>query len=136
MSRFPTYEVLREAISNLQQRIGLAEERSECIKKSNLAIALHSEFNLKRQNESLSEFEEQRKQLVEGPEGRRQLEERLQEFEHKMKEVLQTVNSHKQELLQHPTLALERRMAAVYHTDPQLYVQLKDKLESIKANLK
>ena len=128
--------MLREAISNLQHKIGLAHERSECIKKANLAVALHTELNLEKATESINEFEDQRKQLVDGPEGKRQLEERLQEFEHKMKEVLQTVNSHKQELVQHPTLALERKMAAVYHTDPQLYTQLKHKLESIKANLK
>ena len=133
--RFPTYEVLREAISNLQFKLEISQERSECIKKSNLAVAFHTEHNLRQATESINEFEEQRRQLVEGPEGRRQLEERLQEFEHKMKEILQTVNSHKQKLLQHPTLALERRMAAVYHTDPQLYLQLKHKLESIEENL-
>ncbi|KAI6646546.1 HAUS augmin-like complex subunit 3 [Oopsacas minuta] len=134
-SRFPTYEVLREAISNLQIKMRVAEQRSDCIKKSNLALVLNTEHKLKQATETIKEFEEQAGQLVNGPEGRHYLEERLQEFERKMKEVLQTVNSHKQELIQHPTLALERRMAAVYHTDPQLYTQLKHKLENIKQNL-
>ena len=115
--------------------MGIVEQHSESIQKSNLAIAVQTERQLDKATDSLKEFDTQTDELVNGPEGRRRLEEQLQEFERKMKEVLHTVNAHKQELIHHPTLALERRMAAVYHTDPKLYEELKLKLETIKQNM-
>ena len=133
--RFPTYEVLTEAIKNLQLKMNVAEQHAESIQKSNLALALQTGRQLDDATETLNEFETQTEELVNGPEGRRRLEEQLQDFERKMKEVLHTVNAHKQELIHHPTLALERRMAAVYHTDPKLYEELKLKLETIKQSM-
>lgn len=115
--------------------MSIAEQHAEYIQKSNLALALQTERQLDTATDTMKEFETQTEELVNGPEGRRRLEGQLQEFERKMKEVLHRVNAHKQELIQHPTLALERRMAAVYHTDPKLYEELKLKLETIKQNI-
>ena len=126
--------MLTEAITSLQVKLCVSERRNELVQETNLTVALLAEQKLKKASDQLSEFEHKTKELVDGPEGRRHLEELLHEFENKVKEVLHTVSSKKQEMLQHPTHALERKMAPAYYTDKQLYAQLKHRVDSIKQS--